>query len=160
MDTLLHLADPKLWAAAADSGSYTGSTQGRSLAEEGFVHCSFESQLAGVAAAIYAGTPTLVLLEIDPERLGGVPVRVEPVPGSTERFPHVYGPIPTAAVTSATQVQVDEQGRIRSAGMQEDPVDVPDQEQCRPDRGRFRPAAGGWSGPGTAPAGSTRPATG
>lgn len=124
MDTLLHLADPQLWAAAADTGSYTGSTKGRSLAEEGFVHCSFESQLAGVAAAIYAGTRALVLLEIDPERLAGTPVRVEPVPGSTEWFPHVYGPIPTAAVTSATQVQVDEQGRIRPAGAQEDTVEV------------------------------------
>lgn len=135
MDTLFHLADPELWAAALGTGSYTGSTKGRSLAEEGFVHCSFESQLAGVAAAIYAGSPALVLLAIDPSRLGSRPVRVEPVPGTTEQFPHVYGPIPTAAVTSATPVQVDE-------------------------RGRLRPAAAGWTGPGTAPAGSSRPATG
>ena len=112
MDTLLHLAEPELWAAAADTASYTGSTKGRSLAEEGFVHCSFESQLAGVAAAIYAGRPALVLLEIDPARLGGAPVRVEPVPGTSEKFPHVYGPVPTAAITAVSRVQVDDAGQL------------------------------------------------
>lgn len=111
MDTLFHLAEPETWAAAERSGRYTGSTKGRSLAEVGFVHCSFRSQLPGVAAAIYAGTPALVLLKIDPARLG-VPVRVVPVPGSAQRFPHVYGPIPTAAVTSATPVCLDEHGRL------------------------------------------------
>ena len=116
MDTLLHLAEPDVWAAAARTGSYTGSTRGRSLAEEGFVHCSFQSQQAGVAAAIYPGTPALVLLEIDPEKLGGAPVRVESVPGSTERFPHVYGPIPTAAVTLARPARVDENGQLHSSG--------------------------------------------
>ncbi|WP_147916610.1 DUF952 domain-containing protein [Ruania zhangjianzhongii] len=115
MDTLFHLADPDLWAAAVRTGRYTGSTKGRSLAEEGFVHCSFRSQLAGVAAALYSGTPALVLLEIDPELLGGAPLRVEAVPGSAHGFPHVYGPIPTAAVASATPVQVDEQGHIHDA---------------------------------------------
>lgn len=113
MDTLWHLADPDVWAQAVRSGSYTGSTKGRRLAEVGFVHCSFAAQLPGVAAAIYAGSPALVLLEIDPSRLGEAAVRVEPVPGSNEQFPHVYGPVPTTAVTSAAEVQVDDSGHLR-----------------------------------------------
>jgi len=112
MDTLWHLAEPGEWAAAGQSGSYTGSTKGRSLAEVGFVHCSFADQLPAVAAAIYAGTPELVLLQIDPGLLGASPVRVEPVPGTSEEFPHVYGPIPTAAITSVSRVHVDEAGRL------------------------------------------------
>ncbi len=113
MDTLWHLAGPEEWAAALTAGSYTGSTKGRSLAEVGFVHCSFAAQLPVVAAAIYPGTAELVLLEIDPARLGGAPVRVEPVPGGGEEFPHVYGPVPTTAVTSVRRVRVDEDGRLR-----------------------------------------------
>jgi len=112
MDTLWHLAEPGEWAAAEQTGSYTGSTKGRSLAEVGFVHCSFAAQLPAVAAAIYAGTPELVLLQIDPGLLGGTVVRVEPVPGTSEEFPHVYGPIPTAALTSVSRVQVDAAGRL------------------------------------------------
>ena len=112
MDTLWHLAEPGVWAAAEQGGSYTGSTKGRSLAEEGFVHCSFVDQLPKVAAAIYAGTPELVLLQIDPALLGTSTVQVEPVPGTSEEFPHVYGPIPTAAITAVSSVQVDEAGRL------------------------------------------------
>ncbi|WP_277049374.1 DUF952 domain-containing protein [Ruania albidiflava] len=112
MDALWHLAEPDVWAAAGQSGSYTGSTKGRSLAEEGFVHCSFADQLPKVAAAIYAGTPELVLLQIDPGLLGASPVRVEPVPGTSEKFPHVYGPVPTAAITAVSRVQVDDAGQL------------------------------------------------
>jgi len=46
----------------------------------------------------------LVLLEIDETALD-VPWRVDPVPGSAEGFPHVYGPIPVAAVRAAVPVR-------------------------------------------------------
>ena len=65
------------------------------LAEEGFIHCSFAHQVATVATALYRGQTDLVILTID-ER--GLPVVVEDCYESGDEFPHIYGPIPRAAV--------------------------------------------------------------
>jgi uncharacterized protein (DUF952 family) len=90
-----HLAERVHWEQARATGSYERSTRDRTLTEVGFVHCSYQEQVAGVAAAFYAGVPDLVLLRIDPARIPAE-VRVE------GGFPHVYGPIPVDAVTSAS----------------------------------------------------------
>ncbi|WUH99442.1 DUF952 domain-containing protein [Spirillospora sp. NBC_00431] len=98
-DTLLHIAERTHWEAARDTGvSYDMSTLGRTLDEEGFVHCSSDlSQVNGVLDRFYGAVPRsdLVLLVIDATRLDA-PVRYEPV--GDEHFPHVYGPIPVSAV--------------------------------------------------------------
>jgi uncharacterized protein (DUF952 family) len=108
MEELWHLAERAEWAEARATGSYERSTRGLSLAEVGFVHCSYRSQLAGVAAAFYADAPDLVLLRIDPA-LVPAEIRVE------GGFPHVYGPIPLAAVT-ATPVGRDPAGQLLLPG--------------------------------------------
>jgi uncharacterized protein (DUF952 family) len=102
---LWHLAEGSEWAEAVRVGSYRRSTRELSLAEVGFVHCSYPDQLAGVAAASYADAGDLVLLRIDPARVPAE-IRVE------DRFPHVYGPIPIAAVTSADALTRDATGRL------------------------------------------------
>ncbi len=95
---LFHIATAADWAAASATGRYTTSTRGRTLAEEGFIHASRGDQWHGVRARYYADvTEPLVLLVIDPDRLTS-PVLDEEVPGSTETFPHVYGPIDLDAV--------------------------------------------------------------
>lgn len=98
MTELLHLTEPALWEAALASGRYEGSTRGRTLADEGFIHCSLPEQLPAVAALVYGDfTGPLVVLVIDPE-LVDAPLRYEaPAPGA-ERYPHLYGPLPTCAV--------------------------------------------------------------
>ena len=102
MATIFHLALASDWEAAKAAGSYTMSTRGRTLAEEGFIHASRGDQWPGVRDRFYAAvTEPLVLLQIDTDRLG-VPVIEEPaVPGGTETFPHIYGPLPVAAVVKA-----------------------------------------------------------
>jgi uncharacterized protein (DUF952 family) len=102
---LWHLAEAPEWAEAVRTGSYERSTRGQSLAEVGFVHCSYPDQLAGVAAAFYADADDLVLLRVDPARVPAA-VRVE------DGFPHVYGPIPIAAVTAAEPLTRDATGRL------------------------------------------------
>ena len=102
---LWHLAERPEWGEAVRTGSYRRSTRGLSLAEVGFVHCSYPDQLAGVAAAFYAGAGDLVLLRIDP---AGVPAEIRVEGG----FPHVYGPIPVAAVTAAEPLTRDATGRL------------------------------------------------
>jgi glutathione S-transferase len=96
---IYHLALPHEWAEARDAGAYRRSTRGRTLAEEGFIHCSFAGQVAGVAARFYADVKDLLLLAIDPEQLDA-PLQVEDLTGAGEAFPHVYGPIPVRAVVS------------------------------------------------------------
>jgi uncharacterized protein (DUF952 family) len=98
MTALLHLTEPGLWEAALASGAYEGSTRGRTLAEEGFIHCSLPEQLDAVAAFVYGDHPgPLVVLVIDADLLD-VPIRYEaPEPGGQE-YPHLYGPLQTSAV--------------------------------------------------------------
>lgn len=97
---LFHLALPGDWAAAQETGAYTTSTRGRTLVEEGYVHCSFAQQVAATAARFYRDLDEVVVLEIDPDRLTS-PVVVEDLIGSGETFPHVYGPIDLPAVITA-----------------------------------------------------------
>ncbi|GAB2599122.1 DUF952 domain-containing protein [Pseudactinotalea suaedae] len=113
-----HLAFAADWEAAQRAGRYEISTRGRTLAEEGFIHASFPHQLDGVARRFYADvTEPLVVLDVDPGRLEA-PVVLEPgdpaVPDS-ERFPHIYGPIPVEAVISATRYERPSQATEESA---------------------------------------------
>jgi glutathione S-transferase len=94
---IYHLTDPTTWAASLAAGEHTGSTRGVTLAEEGFIHCSTATQWRGVVERFYADAGELLLLHIDETRLA-VPVVYEQIGGAPEAFPHVYGPIPVAAV--------------------------------------------------------------
>ena len=92
-----HIALAADWAAAQSAGEYTMSTRGRTLAEEGFIHCSFADQVEATAARFYAGVDDAVVLRIDPVRLTSR-VEIEDLYGTGEHFPHVYGTIPVTAV--------------------------------------------------------------
>ncbi len=108
---LLHLAVREDWERAVRAGEYRVSTLGAALDQVGFVHCSFPQQLAGVARAVYGRLDRpLVVLELDRGRLPRV--RVEPVPGSDEVFPHVYGPIPVDAVREVLPVRRARDGSL------------------------------------------------
>lgn len=109
---LYHLALADEWDEAVHRGGpYTRSTAHRSLAEEGFIHCSMEAQLQGTADRHYRGRDDVVLLSIDPALVGSE-IRVEDLHGMAEAYPHVYGPIPLAAVISAKSVPLREDGTL------------------------------------------------
>lgn len=108
--SLLHLAVAAEWERALSSGEYDRSTIDTSLAEEGFIHCSFPEQVQATADRYYRGRDDIVLLVVDPGLLD-VDVVVEAA-SSGERFPHVYGPIPVGAVTSARPVPFGPDGRL------------------------------------------------
>lgn len=111
MTELLHITERSAWSAAAAAGEYRMSTRGVTLEEEGFIHCSLPHQLRWVAEAYYADADDLVVLAIDSDQLT-VPVRFErPEPGAAE-FPHIYGPLPVAAVTRVLDVSRDAAGRF------------------------------------------------
>ncbi|GGN41618.1 DUF952 domain-containing protein [Streptomyces fuscichromogenes] len=100
LPNILHITERSLWDEARARGRYEQSTRGRTLQEEGFIHLSTRDQLPRVADFLYGsydGPDELVVLVVDPARVGA-PVKWEaPKPGG-EEFPHVYGPIPVTAV--------------------------------------------------------------
>lgn len=78
------------------------SYRAASLGVEGFVHCSDFGTVHLPANRLFAGRTDLLLLVIDPAKLD-VPLRWEPgSPPSPDGvwFPHIYGPIPPAAVVA------------------------------------------------------------
>ena len=96
-----HLATVADWEAAKASGAYTTSTYGMSLADEGFIHASRSDQWEGVRERYYTEVEEpLVLLEIDTDLLDVPVVEEPPAPGVEETFPHIYGPLSTAAVVA------------------------------------------------------------
>jgi uncharacterized protein (DUF952 family)/GNAT superfamily N-acetyltransferase len=109
---LVHLAVRDDWDRARRDGEYRTSTLGVRLGEVGFVHASFGQQVAGVAAAVYTQVDRpVVMLVLDRARLRA-PVRVEPVDGTDEVFPHIYGPIPVDAVSDVIELRRDAGGRL------------------------------------------------
>ena len=100
MAFIYHIAATADWERAVREGQYTTSTRGLTLAEQGFIHASTADQVARVANAFYRDVPDLVLLVIDPERVGPE-IRYERVPGQDAPYPHIYGPLNTDAVAEA-----------------------------------------------------------
>ena len=100
-DRIFHLALPDDWATAFESGEYTMSTRGLTLAEVGFIHASTMAQVEATANRFYADVEELVLLTIDPTKVGADIVWEPPAPGVDELFPHIYGPLPISAVVAS-----------------------------------------------------------
>lgn len=99
---IYHLAVPGDWAAAQQTGVYEMSTRGITVADEGFVHCSFAHQIEGVASRFYADLDELHLLHLDRDAIDG-DLRVEPpADGIDELFPHVYRPLAVDEITAVT----------------------------------------------------------
>lgn len=105
---ILHITSRAGWVASQPSGSYTPE----SFEREGFIHCSKQGQVLRVANKFYGGQHGLVLLVIDPARLGPE-LRWEPgTDASDELFPHLYGPLNLEAVTQVLEFEPDAQGHF------------------------------------------------
>jgi uncharacterized protein (DUF952 family) len=108
--SIFHFCSGAEWQAAVAQGSYVADT----LATEGFIHCSTADLVHLPANALARGRTDLVLLEVDESQLAEPP-RYEPGDPSdfsSPMFPHVYGPIPVAAVTTVHQFQPDADGQF------------------------------------------------
>ena len=109
-DVLVHLCSAQEWQTAQETGVH----RPESLDAVGFVHLSSPQQVHLPANRLYAGRTDLMLLRIDAARLSS-PVRWEPgVPTDPDGmvFPHLYGPLPVAAVISVTPYRPDHAGRF------------------------------------------------
>jgi 2-iminobutanoate/2-iminopropanoate deaminase len=84
MTPMFHIAEASGWADAQANGLYRRSTLGRTVEDEGFIHCSYLDQVEAVANTFYAGRKDLLLLVIDPAKVASE-IREEAVDGR-ERF--------------------------------------------------------------------------
>ncbi len=105
MPTIFHLIDRAAWESAQAQGEH----RAESLAAEGFIHCSQDTeQMLRVALRLYAGRSDMMALELDTERLTS-PVQREPS-RSGEIYPHIYGPLNLDAVVKVWQLSPDANG--------------------------------------------------
>jgi len=105
--TVLHVAPGADWeqALASSASVYIDP----SLEAEGFIHCSTPEQVLIPANERFAGQADLVLLVIDLSQVPS-PTVFEDCYESGHRFPHIYGPIPVAAVTDVVPFPCQEDG--------------------------------------------------
>ena len=103
MESIHHIALRAEWEAGKkDPRGYAPA----GFASEGFIHCSFATQVSESLRKHFRGKKDLCLLTIDPERLR-CPLVVEGT--SADRlFPHIYGRLDEAAVTSVEPVLAPE----------------------------------------------------
>ena len=116
--SILHLTTKRSWEEALPIGNYTISTRNKTLAEVGFIHCSFPDQLEEVAGFVFAQcNEELVILHLDIKSLveNGVVVRVEDG-GNGQNYPHIYGPIPCELVDAVSPAFMNSEGKLIIAG--------------------------------------------
>lgn len=89
---IYHIVLPEVWEKFKDENFY----EVESLQSEGFIHCSFAEQLAGVLQRYYKGAAKVLILTIETEKLMSELVN-EPSTGG-EIYPHVYGGINREAI--------------------------------------------------------------
>ena len=92
---IYHIVLPQVWKTAQHETLYAAD----SLANEGFIHCSYEEQLDGVVERYYSSVPEVVILKLEIGKLTSKLVS-EPSTGG-EIYPHIYGPINLDAVVNA-----------------------------------------------------------
>jgi len=103
-DRIYKIARVRDWEAAQETGEYRISTLGKSLEDEGFIHTSYAEQVERIGALIYGKvTDELVVLVVDTAKVTS-PIKDE---GKTEKFPHIYGPLPVSAVVDVLPVRHD-----------------------------------------------------
>jgi uncharacterized protein (DUF952 family) len=95
MEPIYHIAERALWEAARGGGEYRPP----SLEREGYVHFSRREQVRGTLDRFYRDRDDLIVLEVDPARLGP-PLVDEAAGDGAGVFPHLYGPLEVAAVVA------------------------------------------------------------
>lgn len=106
---IYHICKRRDWEAARKAGRYEPPEGPETEAAQRFIHFSTAAQVAESAAEHWAGQDDLVLLAADPGRLGKA-LHWEPS-RSGALFPHLYGPLPLAAVVAVHDLPLGKAGR-------------------------------------------------
>ena len=96
------------WSAASAAGRFEGAPVDL---KDGYIHFSTAAQVRETAAKHFGGVEGLVLAAFDPAALGAKLIW-EPSRGGA-LFPHLYAPLPVAAVTASRAFSVTIEGEMR-----------------------------------------------
>jgi uncharacterized protein (DUF952 family) len=94
---IYHIVLPSVWERFKSRPSY----QPESLATEGFIHCSYPSQLEAVLKRYYSNVEKVLILKIDTDKLLSKLVK-EPSTND-EMYPHIYGRLNLSAVVEVQE---------------------------------------------------------
>jgi uncharacterized protein (DUF952 family) len=92
---IYHMCPAETWQEAVRAGTYRGTADDR---RDGFIHFSTAEQIVESARRHRAGQAGLLLLAVESARLGAR-LKWEKSRGGA-LFPHLYGPLDPAEVTS------------------------------------------------------------
>ncbi len=96
---IYHVVTQTDWQNALENGYYEAA----SLASEGFIHTSKDTQVQGVLERYYLNQKDLLLLHIDEDKLIAE-LKYENAPSLNELFPHIYGNLNLDAVIKTTKI--------------------------------------------------------
>ncbi|HTT81167.1 MAG TPA: DUF952 domain-containing protein [Stellaceae bacterium] len=105
---IYHMCPEEAWRQAAARGEYRGTDDDQ---RDGFIHFSTAAQLLESARRHRAGQPGLVLVMVDPARLGDR-LKWEQSRGG-ELFPHLYGPLYPAEAARIDKLPLGPDGSHR-----------------------------------------------
>ncbi|WP_299346331.1 DUF952 domain-containing protein [uncultured Maritalea sp.] len=93
------------WSNAKANGVFSGVAVDL---VDGFIHFSTAEQLAETLQKHFTGQSDLVLLSVDPEKIG-TELKWEPSRGGA-LFPHLYADLPLVAIVAEHMLETDAQG--------------------------------------------------
>lgn len=106
MVTIYKICQRPLWEAAERDGLFRGADLD---IRDGFIHFSTKAQLGETAAKHFAKKSDLVLIAVNAEGLGAK-LKWEPSRRG-DLFPHLYAPLPLAAVRWVKPLPDERDGR-------------------------------------------------
>ena len=104
--TIYKICPETLWRQAEAAGRFDGAPVDRA---DGFIHFSTREQAVETAARHFAGQADLLLIAVDAAALGAA-LKYEPSRGGA-LFPHLYAPLPLAAVKWAKELPLGADGQ-------------------------------------------------
>jgi uncharacterized protein (DUF952 family) len=112
MKTIVIIAKLEVWQRAQKIGEYTQSTIDSTLADVGFIHCSFPDQTMEIANRRFSDRDSLVLLLVDEDKVQAPIKYGGTLSGRAGTFPHIYGPLNADAVYAAVVLKKDTEGKF------------------------------------------------
>jgi uncharacterized protein (DUF952 family) len=112
MELIYKIVPAALWREAERQGTFAGAPVDRS---DGFIHFSTAAQVRETAALYFAGQDNLLLVGVDPNKLGDA-LRYEPSRGGA-LFPHLYAPLALASIASVHPLPMRADGAHRFEGL-------------------------------------------
>jgi len=94
------------WAIAEDQGEFRGAAIDLS---DGYIHFSTPEQVGETVAKHFAGQADLLLVAVDPSKLGD-DLKWEPSRGGA-LFPHLYSPLKLDCVVSVDVLKLGKDGQ-------------------------------------------------